>query len=84
MPFWCSYILSSLYRPFRLIYIKRLTLQKKKTTVNLDFSASEVGTCKYVLYFMCDVYMGCDQEYSFAIDVLSGHGSDSEDSMDED
>jgi len=66
-----------------LIYIKRLTLQKKKTTVNLDFAASEVGTCKYVLYFMCDVYMGCDQEYSFTIDVLPGHGSDSEESMDE-
>ena len=73
----------SLYCLFRLIYIKRLTLQKKKTTVNLDFTASEVGTCKYVLYFMCDVYMGCDQEYSFTIDVLPGHGSDSEESMDE-
>ena len=49
----------------------------------MDFTASEVGTCKYVLYFMCDVYMGCDQEYSFTIDVLPGHGSDSEESMDE-
>ena len=76
--------LSLLYVPSNwLIYIKRLTLQKKKTTVNLDFTASEVGTCKYVLYFMCDVYMGCDQEYSFTIDVLPGHGSDSEESMDE-
>lgn len=49
----------------------------------MDFAASEVGTCKYVLYFMCDVYMGCDQEYSFTIDVLPGHGSDSEESMDD-
>ena len=67
----------------RLIFIKRLILQKKKTSVNLDFTASEVGTCKYVLYFMCDVYMGCDQEYSFSIDVLPGRDSDSDESMDE-
>ena len=46
-------------------------------------AASEVDTCKYVLYFMCDVYMGCDQEYSFTIDVLPGHGSDSKESMDD-
>ena len=71
------------YCPFRLIYIKRLTLQKRNTSINLEFTAPEVGTCKYVLYFMCDVYMGCDQEYSFTIDVLPGHGSDSEESMDE-
>ena len=32
---------------------------------------------------MCDVYMGCNQEYSFTTDVLAGHGSDSEESMNE-
>ena len=66
--------------------IKRLTLQIK-AAVNLDFTTSEVGTCKYVLYisFVWDMYMGCDQEYSFTIDVLpAGHGRDSEESMDED
>ena len=63
--------------------IKRLSLQaKKQTVVNLDFTASEEGNCKYVLYFMCDVYMGCDQEYSFTINVLPG-GDSSDDSMDE-
>ena len=39
-------------------------------------SESETGlhsTCsltyKYVLYFMCDAYMGCDQEYPFSVKV---------------
>ncbi|XP_065882563.1 U5 small nuclear ribonucleoprotein 200 kDa helicase-like [Dysidea avara] len=66
-----------------LMCIKRLSLQaKKQTVVNLDFTASEEGSCKYVLYFMCDVYMGCDQEYSFTINVLPG-GDSSDESMDE-
>ena len=39
----------------------------------------------YFISFVWDVYMGCDQEHSFTIDVLpAGHGRDSEESMDED
>lgn len=52
-----------------LISIKRLTLQQK-ARVKLDFVApSQTGNHSYILYFMCDAYLGCDQEYSFKIDV---------------
>ena len=38
--------------------------------IKLDFIApSELGEKKYTLYFMCDSYLGCDQEYEFTIDV---------------
>ena len=51
----------------RLISIKRLTLQQK-AKVKLDFLApSSPGTYSYILFFMCDAYMGCDQEYPFKI-----------------
>ena len=63
-----------------LISIKRLTLQTK-AKVKLDFSAPSPGSHKYVLYFMCDAYMGCDQEYPFSVKVQEGEASD--ESMDE-
>ena len=57
-----------------LLSIKRLTLQTK-AKVKLDFTAPSPGTHKYTLYFMCDAYMGCDQEYPFSIKVLEGEES---------
>ncbi|KAI8023822.1 DExH-box ATP-dependent RNA helicase DExH12 [Camellia lanceoleosa] len=43
---------------------------QRKAKVKLDFAAPrEAGKKTYTLYFMCDSYMGCDQEYSFALDV---------------
>ena len=67
---------------YSLLSIKRLTLQTK-SKVKLDFTApSSLGTHKYILYFMCDAYMGCDQEYPFSIKVLEGE--ESGESMDED
>lgn len=68
---------------YSLLSIKRLTLQSK-SKVKLDFTApSSLGTHKYTLYYMCDAYMGCDQEYPFSIKVVEGGESD-EESMDED
>lgn len=65
-----------------LLSIKRLTLQSK-SKVKLDFTApSSLGTHKYTLYYMCDAYMGCDQEYPFSIKVVEG-GESEEESMDE-
>ena len=29
----------------------------------------EEGTKNLTLYFICDSYLGCDQEYEFALDV---------------
>ena len=53
----------------QLLAIKRVSLQRK-SKVKLDFTApSELGEKKYTLYFMCDSYLGCDQEYEFTIDV---------------
>ncbi|XP_010425675.1 PREDICTED: DExH-box ATP-dependent RNA helicase DExH12-like isoform X2 [Camelina sativa] len=53
----------------QLLAIKRVSLQWK-AKVNLDFTVpSEPGEKSYTLYFMCDSYKGCDQEYSFLVDV---------------
>ncbi|CAH9099603.1 unnamed protein product [Cuscuta epithymum] len=53
----------------QLLAIKRVSLQRK-SRVKLDFSApGEPGKKSYTLYFMCDSYMGCDQEYTFTVDV---------------
>ncbi|KAJ0247227.1 Sec63 domain-containing protein [Hirschfeldia incana] len=53
----------------QLVAIKRVSLQKK-AKVKLDFQVpSEAGEKPYTLYFMCDSYLGCDQEYSFSVDV---------------
>jgi len=54
----------------QLTSIKRITLQKS-SKVKLDFEAPEPGTHNYTLYFMCDSYMGCDQEYELPIQVNS-------------
>ncbi|KAK2558441.1 U5 small nuclear ribonucleoprotein 200 kDa helicase [Acropora cervicornis] len=61
-----------------LISIKRLTLQQK-AKVKLDFVApSSPGTYSYTLFFMCDSYMGCDQEYPFKINVGEAASGDEE------
>lgn len=53
----------------QLLAIKRVSLQRK-AKVKLDFSApAETGKKAYTLYFMCDSYLGCDQEYNFTLDV---------------
>ncbi|KAI5074534.1 hypothetical protein GOP47_0010495 [Adiantum capillus-veneris] len=53
----------------QLLAIKRITLQRK-SKFKLDFTApKELGRKSYTLFFMCDAYLGCDQEYEFTIDV---------------
>jgi hypothetical protein len=40
------------------------------TQVKLEFTApATAGKTKLTLYFMCDSWMGCDQEYEVALDV---------------
>jgi len=46
----------------QLLSIKRVTLAKK-TTTKLEFPAPPAGSHTFKLYFMCDSYSGCDQEY---------------------
>jgi pre-mRNA-splicing helicase BRR2 len=59
-----------------LLAIKRVSLQRKLKT-KLEFAApADAGKKSYVLYFMCDSYMGCDQEYGFTLDVKEADGDD--------
>lgn len=65
-----------------LLSIKRLTLQQK-AKVNLDFVAPSPGQHHYILYYMSDSYLGCDQEYKLTINVgdfdsSGGDGSESD------
>jgi len=62
-----------------LIGIKRVAMKKKTTNIKLDFLAPDEGKHKYMLYLMCDSYIGCDQEYDFSINVLEGEAASSSD-----
>ncbi|KAJ6672242.1 DEXH-BOX ATP-DEPENDENT RNA HELICASE DEXH12-LIKE [Salix viminalis] len=59
-----------------LLAIKRVSLQRK-SKVKLEFAApTDAGRKSYTLYFMCDSYLGCDQEYNFSVDVGEAAGPD--------
>ena len=63
--------------------IKRVNLGRKQK-VKLEFQApSDPGNVAYTLFFMCDSYLGCDQEYEFSVDVKPA-ASDDEESDDDD
>ena len=67
--------------------IKRVNLGRKQK-VKLEFQApSDPGNVEYTLFFMCDSYLGCDQEYEFSVDVKPAASDDEEsddaDAMDE-
>ncbi|GJW78543.1 DExH-box ATP-dependent RNA helicase DExH12-like protein [Tanacetum coccineum] len=65
----------------QLLAIKRVSLQRK-AKVKLDVTVpSEAGKKNFMLYFMCDSYMGCDQEYGFSVDFKQASPDD--DSMKE-
>ncbi|CBI36671.3 unnamed protein product, partial [Vitis vinifera] len=56
------------------ITLQRVALQRK-SKVKLEFAVpAEAGRKSYTLYFMCDSYLGCDQEYSFSVDVMDASG----------
>jgi len=60
----------------QLMAIKRISLQRK-AQVKLEFAVpTETGEKSYTLYFMCDSYLGCDQEYSFTVDVKDSDAAD--------
>mmetsp|Transcript_21253 Transcript_21253/g.29469 ORF Transcript_21253/g.29469 Transcript_21253/m.29469 type:complete len:287 (-) Transcript_21253:196-1056(-) len=70
----------------KLIAIKRVSLARR-SRVKVEFNAPEaVGKYKYLLYFMCDSYMGCDQEYDLEFEVKEGveEEDSEEEAMDED
>ena len=51
-----------------LLAIKRLTLQAE-AEVKLTFVAPAANTYDMKLFFMCDAYLGCDQENEFTLHV---------------
>jgi pre-mRNA-splicing helicase BRR2 len=55
-----------------LAAIKRVTLARK-AKVKLEFAApADVeGPQDMALYFMCDSYLGCDQQFDFVLDVTA-------------
>jgi len=66
-----------------LLSIKRISLQRR-TKAKLDFVApDDPGKHDLVLYFMCDSYLGCDQEYEFTINVEEGESGSEEESDEE-
>lgn len=44
--------------------------------MKLDFVAPEPGEYDYMLYLICDSYLGCDQEYELKLSV--GEAADEE------
>ncbi|WKX97568.1 hypothetical protein Q1695_013326 [Nippostrongylus brasiliensis] len=51
-----------------LYSIKRLTINEK-AKMQLDFVAQSAGRFDYKLYFICDSYLGADQEFDFSVKV---------------
>ncbi|VDM72450.1 unnamed protein product [Strongylus vulgaris] len=51
-----------------LYSIKRLTINEK-AKMQLDFVAQTAGRHEYKLYFICDSYLGADQEFDFSVKV---------------
>jgi len=63
-----------------LAAIKRVTLGRK-SKVKLEFQApADAGKADYTLFFMCDSYLGCDQEYEFSLDVKEAADDSEEES----
>ncbi|KAL7750398.1 Pre-mRNA-splicing helicase BRR2 [Sorochytrium milnesiophthora] len=54
-----------------LLGIQRITL-RRRLNVKLRFVVPEAGEHALTLFFMCDSYMGCDQEYEFTVTAKPG------------
>uniref|UniRef100_A0A915CXY3 Helicase ATP-binding domain-containing protein n=1 Tax=Ditylenchus dipsaci TaxID=166011 RepID=A0A915CXY3_9BILA len=52
----------------QLLSIKRLTVNAKAQT-KLDFVPTQSGKVNYTLFFMCDSYIGADQEFAVSVKV---------------
>lgn len=58
--------------------IKRLPIKKSCETMVKFLAPNKPGKYEYKLYFMCDSYTGCDQEYPISFTVLEGEESEGE------
>eukprot|EP00004_Rigifila_ramosa_P013501 TRINITY_DN2991_c0_g1_i2.p1 TRINITY_DN2991_c0_g1~~TRINITY_DN2991_c0_g1_i2.p1 ORF type:complete len:1464 (+),score=450.91 TRINITY_DN2991_c0_g1_i2:2178-6569(+) len=64
-----------------LASIKRVSLLKK-AKVRLEFTAPAAGDYQYLIFFMCDSYLGCDQEYEFDLKVTEAQEAAEDDAED--
>ena len=56
-----------------LLAVKRVSVGAKGAKTRVEFAAPPADACAPVLYFMCDAYTGCDQEYELAeVRVVGG------------
>jgi pre-mRNA-splicing helicase BRR2 len=58
-----------------LLAIKRVQFQLNHK-LSLDFTPEIAGQQDFVLYFMCDSYLGVDQEFEFSVVVAEGEQVD--------
>ena len=65
-----------------LVSIKKVNLQQK-STVKLEFPAGDEGKHEYKIYFMCDSFLGCDQEFDFTMDIKEKLDESSDEDSDE-
>ncbi|EFC50388.1 U5 snRNP-specific spliceosomal protein [Naegleria gruberi] len=56
--------------------IKRLPIKQSSETMVKFLAPSKPGKYEFKLYFMCDSYTGCDQEYPISFTVLEGEDDD--------
>jgi len=73
-----------------LLAVKRVAIGSAASArATLDFAAPKPGGGPVVLFFMCDAYVGCDQEYEVEVEVVEGNGGggggggEAEEEMDE-
>jgi pre-mRNA-splicing helicase BRR2 len=64
-----------------LLSIKRVAMSAREATIKLDFTPPPhaLGKVKYMLYFMSDSVLGCDQEFEVALDIKEGQAESDED-----
>jgi len=55
----------------QLVSIKRITMQQQRMTSKLDFTLPTAGDYNFMIYFVCDSYAGCDQEYPLPLRIHS-------------
>lgn len=73
---WLRWLVVGDAKANSLLAIKRVHLGKA-SKVKLDFTApSAPGTHNLTLYFMCDSWLGCDQEYEVELQVTGGEGGE--------
>eukprot|EP00051_Salpingoeca_urceolata_P033013 m.18457 g.18457 ORF g.18457 m.18457 type:complete len:2150 (-) comp5725_c0_seq1:68-6517(-) len=68
----------------KLLSIKRISLVERARIVLPPFELSEAGKHELKVYFMCDAFAGCDQEYDLEVQVAQGTAKEeSDEEMDE-